>query len=870
MSRRRKTRAAVIGGFSGLAVIATSVVAMTSAHADPIRYEAENAPAVCDGTIDSNHAGHSGTGFCNTHNATGATLEFTINADDSGSATVAIRYANGTASDRPAEIIVNGAPAGIVSLGPTGDWTAWSTSTVQVPLTAGANTVLLVATSAEGLANIDYIEADAGAAASQVRHEAEDAPAVCDGTIDSNHAGHSGTGFCNTHNATGATLEFEADADSAGLMTLDFGYANGTTTSRPAEVIVNGTPVRALQFYATGDWTDWSTQTATVQFEAGVNTVLLRATGPEGLANIDYMDATTGGVEDPGSGDGAYRVEALTRGVTVVPSNGGNLVSWRLLGTDDEDVAFNVYRDGQKLNSSPITGATNYLDSSGNGAYTVAAVTGGSEGPQSSAEVVFNSSGYFDIPIDRPGSGYSANDASVGDLDGDGDYEFIVKWDPDNSKDNSQSGHTDNTIVDAYTLEGQRLWRIDLGRNIRSGAHYTQFQVYDYDGDGDAEIAMKTADATVDGQGQVIGDANADHRNSAGYVLSGPEYLTIFDGRTGAAIDTVDYQPPRGNVSDWGDNYGNRVDRFLAGTAYLDGATPSMIFARGYYTRSVIWAVDFDGQNLSTRWIFDSNVEGSQYEGQGAHSLSIADLDGDGRQDVVYGAMAVDADGDPLWNSRMGHGDALHVTDFVPSRPGQEVFMVHESGSSPSSSLIGSDGTVLFQTSPDGDNGRGVGANITAGNPGGEFWSSNVSGLLDASGNNFGSKPSSTNFLAWWDGDGERELLDDTHIDDYHDGRLLTGSNVASNNGTKATPALSADLFGDWREEVVWRTTDSSALRIYATPHETQLRIATLMHDPQYRVAIAWQNTAYNQPPHPSFYIGSEVGYYPWPDIHTP
>ncbi|MFD6140595.1 carbohydrate-binding protein [Promicromonospora sp. NPDC060271] len=705
--------------------------------------------------------------------------------------------------------------------------------------------------------------------AATVRHEAETAPAVCGGLVEANHAGHSGSGFCNSDNAVGAAVEFRVDAAAAGPATLTFGYANGGTASRPGEVLVNGAVVGTSQFGATGSWTSWASQTVTAQLAAGANTVRLRATGAAGLANVDYLDVTTGGSGEPGGGNGAYEVEALTRGVTVVPSGGGNLVSWRLLGTDAQNVAFNVYRDGTRLNSTPITGATNYLDT-GNGTYTVAAVNGGTEGARSAAEVRFDSGGYLDIPISRPSGIHEANDASVADLDGDGDYEYVVKWSPTNAKDNSQSGVTDNTIVDAYTLQGTRLWRIDLGRNIRSGAHYTQFQVYDYDGDGDAEIAMKTADGTRDGRGVVIGNAGADHRNSGGYILTGPEYLTIFDGRTGGAVDTVSYQPPRGNVADWGDSYGNRVDRFLAGTAYLDGSTPSMIFARGYYTRSVIWAVDFDGRDLTTRWIFDSDTRGAQYEGQGAHSLSIADLNGDGRQDVVYGAMAVGSDGNPLWNSRMGHGDAQHVSDFVPSRAGQEVFMVHESGTAPSSSLIGSNGTVLFQTSPSGDNGRGVAANVTSGNAGGEYWSSNVSDLRNSAGGSVGAKPSSINFLAWWDGDGERELLDGTAVDDYQNGRLLTGSNVASNNGTKATPALSADLFGDWREEVVWRTTDSSALRIYATPHRTTLRIATLMHDIQYRTAIAWQNTAYNQPPHPSFHIGSEVTSYPWPDIHTP
>ncbi|MGI5186899.1 RICIN domain-containing protein [Promicromonospora sp. CA-289599] len=583
----------------------------------------------------------------------------------------------------------------------------------------------------------------------------------------------------------------------------------------------------------------------------------------------------------PGGGDGRYEVEALTRGVTVVPSGNGRLVSWRLLGTDPGDVAFNLYRDGTRLNSSPITGATNYRDTGGSASsqYTVRTVVDGAEGDASGVEARFNSGGYLDVPIQRPAGGstpsgsfsYEANDLSTADLDGDGTYELIVKWYPTNAKDNAQSGYTGNTIMDAYRLNGQRLWRIDLGRNIRSGAHYTQFQVYDYDGDGRAEIAMKTADGTRDNSGTVIGNANADHRNSSGYVLSGPEYLTIFDGQSGAAMDTVNYQPARGNVAAWGDSYGNRVDRFLAGTAYLDGATPSMIFSRGYYTRSVIWAVDWDGSDLTTRWVFDSNQAGSQYEGNGAHSLSIADLNGDGRQDVVFGAMAIGANGQPLWNTNLKHGDALHVSDFEPNNPGQEVFMPGEWSTMPSSRLVdGDNGRVLYQTSSGADNGRGVAANIWSGNPGSEYWSATVGGMQNASGRNIGSKPGSINFLSWWDGDGERELLDGTRITDYPSGTALTGAGVSSNNGTKSTPGLSADLFGDWREEVVWRTSDNSSLRIYATPHQTNLRIATLMHDVQYRVAIAWQNTGYNQPPHPSFYIGSDVTSYPWPDIHTP
>ncbi|MFC7547830.1 cellulose binding domain-containing protein [Plantactinospora sp. GCM10030261] len=580
---------------------------------------------------------------------------------------------------------------------------------------------------------------------------------------------------------------------------------------------------------------------------------------------------------------GAKQVEDLDRGLVSVRSGSGNLVSWRLLGTETAGVAFNVYRGGTKVNANPITGATNLLDAgaAAGSTYTVRAVVNGAEQP-ASAPALQLGSGYLDVPIQPPPGGstpsgesysYAANDASVGDLDGDGRYEIVLKWDPSNSKDNSQSGHTGNVFVDAYTLTGSRLWRVDLGRNIRAGAHYTQFQVYDYDGDGDAEVAVKTADGSRSGTGQVIGNASADHRNSSGYVLSGPEFLTMFDGRTGAALSTVNYDPPRGTVSSWGDSYGNRVDRFLAGTAYLDGQRPSLIMARGYYTRAVIAAWDFRNGTLTKRWTFDSNASGNEAAaGQGNHSLSVADVDNDGRQEIVYGAATIDDNGRLLYSTGLGHGDALHVGDLDPGRAGLEVFKVDEDASKPSSWFADArTGQILWQTAPGGDNGRGVSADIWAGSPGAESWSAAVSGLANTRGQNVGRKPSSTNFLAWWDGDPVRELLDRTQIDKYGTGgetRLLTGSGVTSINGTKATPSLSADLFGDWREEVVWPTTDSRALRIYSTPTPTSTRIHTLMHDAQYRVAVAWQNTAYNQPPHPSFFIGDGMGTEPTPNIY--
>ncbi|MFD5254644.1 rhamnogalacturonan lyase [Streptomyces bobili] len=580
----------------------------------------------------------------------------------------------------------------------------------------------------------------------------------------------------------------------------------------------------------------------------------------------------------------ARQVERLDRGLTSVHTGSGNLVSWRWLATDPNDVAFNVYRGGTRLNSSPLTTSTNYLDAGApdSADYTVRAVVNGIEQAPSEHALQFRT-GYKDVPISPPPGGtspgnspytYEANDASVGDLDGDGALDIVLKWQPTNAKDNSQSGYTGNTIVDGVKLDGTRLWRIDLGRNIRSGAHYTQFQVYDYDGDGKAEVAMKTADGTKDGTGTVIGSSSADHRNSSGYVLSGPEYLTMFNGQTGKAMQSVGYVPARGTVSSWGDSYGNRVDRFLAGTAYLDGSRPSVITARGYYTRAVIAAWDWRNGQFTRRWTFDSNAN-SGYAGQGNHQLSVADVDGDGKDEVVYGAMAVDDNGNGLWTTRNGHGDAMHVGDLDPSRPGLEEFKVDEDSSKPSSWMADArTGQILWSTPAGGDNGRGVSGDIWSGSAGAESWSSLVSGVRNPKGAVVASrKPGSSNFLAWWDGDTTRELLDGTHIDKYGtsgDTRLLTGSGVHSNNGTKSTPSLSGDILGDWREEVIWPASNNTALRIYSTPYQTNTRITTLLHDTQYRTALAWQNTAYNQPPHPSFFIGGNMPTPPRPTVALP
>lgn len=600
---------------------------------------------------------------------------------------------------------------------------------------------------------------------------------------------------------------------------------------------------------------------------------------------------------------GGRQVERLDRALVALPANDGqgNHVSWRLLGTDRPGTRFTLWRDGRAIARIGDKDATSVHDRQGM-ATSRYALTEGSARPKGTGMIPWKD-GYLAIPLDRPADritpdgerfSYSANDVSVGDLDGDGRYELVVKWYPSIAKDNAFSGYTGETLIDAYTLDGKRLWRIDLGRNIRSGAHYTQFMVADLDGDGRAEVAMKTADGSVDGAGKVIGDAKADWRGGEGSlpqadrtgatilpdgtkvaqrkgrILAGPEFLTVFDGATGKALATAPYSPPRSPEADpstealtklWGDGYGNRSERYLASVAWLDGKQPSLIFARGYYARSTIAAWDWRGGKLTQRWLFDSSAPGNAaYAGQGNHQMSVADVDGDGRDEILYGSMAVNDDGKGLWSARLFHGDAMHVSDLDPARPGLEKFGVHEdmrsNGNIGAAMLDARTGALLWSKPADKDTGRGLAIDIDPRHPGAESWASNSPDLWDAKGAVIpGGHPKAANFAIWWDGDALRELLDGTRIDkwDWKAGverPLLRPQGVESNNGTKQNPALSADILGDWREELVVRSVDSSELRIYTTPWPTMLRMPTLMHDPVYRAGIAWQNSAYNQPPH--------------------
>lgn len=605
------------------------------------------------------------------------------------------------------------------------------------------------------------------------------------------------------------------------------------------------------------------------------------------------------------------QVEKLDRGVVAIHQEDGKaFVSWRLLGTDPEKVAFNIYRqlgngDATKLNDKPLEGPTLFTDTKPEFAqgitYSVRPVVNGKELPaDGSFKFASNSPAkpYLSIPLLLPppiveknkegkeeSHPYQANDASVGDLDGDGQYEIILHV-TGRGRDNSHNGFTNPPILQAYKLDGTLLWTINLGRNVREGAHYTQFMVFDLDSDGKSEIVCKTADGTIDGTGKVIGDASANYVNDAGRILAGPEFLTVFDGLTGKALSTTDYIPSRAPSGHsptgdemkktWGDGYGNRGDRFLACVAYLDGVHPSVVMCRGYYTRTVLAAWDWRDGKLTSRWVFDSATPGNEkWGGQGNHNLSVADVDDDGKDEIVYGAMCVDDNGRGLYNTTLGHGDAMHVSNLDPENPGLEVFRIQERFDDAGAHMYDArTGKVLWRkpsvkaADAGGDKGEGPGRgasfDIDPRYPGNESWTfgAGIEGMWDAKGNLISNaKPNSCNFAVWWDGDLLRELLDKNHVSKWNwesqkVDRLMTADDCTSINGTKANPSLSADLLGDWREEIIFPTTDNKELRIYTTTIPTEHRLTTLMHDPTYRLAIAWQNVAYNQPPHPGFYLG--------------
>lgn len=576
--------------------------------------------------------------------------------------------------------------------------------------------------------------------------------------------------------------------------------------------------------------------------------------------------------------------EKLGRGVVAIRESPSRVaISWRYLESDPEDIKFDIYRNGKKITKVPVSESTFFTDNYD--ALMPAEYEVKANGKGIGAKYLLPANapiGYIDIPIDRPELGvdpfgkeyfYTANDASVGDVDGDGEYEIFLKWDPTNSHDNAHDGFTGPTLIDCYRLDGTRLWRIDLGENIRSGAHYTPFLVADFDGDGCAEMICKTADGTMDGTNRVIGDRRADFRNMKGRIIAGPEYVTVFNGKTGEAMATTDYLARRGELKDWGDSYANRSERYLAAVAYLDGTRPSAVMCRGYYAKTMLVAYDWDGKELKARWVFDSDTPGNEaYGGQGNHNLRVADVDGDGCDEIIYGQMTLDNDGSGLYSTGMYHGDAIHLLSDINNAK-YYVWCCHENKKDGSSLRDAATGKVIYQFPSGKDIGRCMAADIDPNHAGVEVWSPNTEGVRSFEGVLISPKMEylsevsagvPVNMAVWWDGDLLRELLDKNIISKYNPvtggcDEIATFDGCAWNNGTKANPCLQGDIIGDWREEVLMRTDDNSSLRLYVSAIPTDYRFHTFMQDPTYRVSIANQNVGYNQPSEPGFYFGADL-----------
>lgn len=703
------------------------------------------------------------------------------------------------------------------------------------------------------------------------------------------------------------------------------------------------------------------------------------------------------------------QMEKLDRGLVAIPwSSTSSFVSWRLLGTDaKESTTFDLLRNGETIATD--LKVTNYRDTNVPTGAKYQVVTKVDGQPTATSEAVTTwKEKFLTLNLDRPKGGihkswndatdvayaYYPNDMSVGDVDGDGQYELFLKWESTHAQDNSYSkGYTGNTYIDCYKvnfdgseeiIDGKSvncklLWRIDLGQNIRDGAHYTQFMVYDFDGDGRAEMMCKTATGSKDGQGDYVNQAatdatikghgnTTDYRNSKGHILSGPEYLTVFEGLTGRAIHTTWYLPGRagtgsslpsgkatteggselGKVSTypsgfWGDNYGGRSERFLGAVAYINGADKPAcgIFSRGYYTQAYVWAVSFDGNRLHTEWlhaspnttqslVFSSKIDNNQtwpkitvdgdvlqrnpirtapantggvkssdtsggivgsntLYGNGNHNLSIADVDGDGCDEIIWGSAALNNDGSLIYATGYGHGDAIHLGKMIADSTDLYVFDVHEEKLT---TAHGSwdlhnarTGRIIWHGgSADADNGRGMAAAMTN-MRGYQFWSGDERYPRSAiTGKTAIQKSCSVNFRIYWDGSYLDQLFDGSYQynRDKEDGlwdqsayanptiqkwdgssftdvikfNSKTYNNAQTANYTKATPCLQADIIGDWREELImWNKQDSAQIMLFTTWTSTQYAVPTLMHDHVYRMGIAWQNTAYNQPPHLGYFL---------------
>ena len=628
------------------------------------------------------------------------------------------------------------------------------------------------------------------------------------------------------------------------------------------------------------------------------------------------------------------------------------LISWRLLKTDPSNVAFDIYKsvDGEteiKLNEEPIFYTTSWVDADidisktnvyrvtlANQAETLCDYTFTSEMAEKFYHEIKLNMNVPDASIT-----YSPDDIQLGDLDGDGELEIVVKREPYDGA-NMGVWFNGTTLLEAYKMDGTFLWRIDLGINIRSGSHYTSYILYDFDGDGLCEIAFRSSEGTKFADGKIITDANGkvnDYRNrqtdgkgwysgaaiprdendpstatTCGLIMEGPEYISICRGYDGREITRIDNIPRGGEGSKvsrakywseyWGDDFGNRMDRFFIGVAYLDGipdettgvrvTNPSLIISRGIYKNWQVWALDLKGNELVPRWKFDTADHSSKWLGMCSHCFRVADLDGDGKDEILYGSAAIDDNGSELWCSGNGHGDILHVGKFIKDRSGLQIVASFEEakdyegqGNGYACQVINArDGSMITGHGRNlpvdaSDVGRCIVADVDPDSPDFEYWSSTQEGMFSCNGTGLVSTTYPTgigsgvmyNVAIYWSGQSTREMLDRGCIVSYkanpdvnksNKNRLISFDLYGSNQGNHASkynPCYYGDFLGDYREEVILGSSDYKSIYIFSTNHPTTHRLPHLMTDHNYDMSQAMQNMGYNQGTNLGYYVGAET-----------